>query len=500
MDNRILGVSLADYASVGEGAGEMSYSELAELQKALNAGQITGRETTGLTDQPGATLKVESLENTLKSFMFKESDVVLWKTIEKKPAFNTVEEFNQQREVGTDGYSFTNEGDLPEDDSPIYVRQAELVKFMGTTRSVSHPMTLVNTMIGNVVQKEIENGTLKILRDVDKAMLNGDADMIPQEFNSFKKQQQKFFGDIHSWYNSDLVVDLRGAPMTEKIFEEAALKIVDNHGDPNLFMAPPRVLSKFTETLYNTKRIVAGSSSQMEGVAGQKFNQFLSQYGLVDLKFDKFMKGSMSKSLASTKTSLKAPSAPIADATTPKAAVADASLTKFLNFDGDYYYAVSAINRYGESELTNLATAAAPNTKVSVAATESVDLKFAAGTGPYAATAFIVYRTKKGATANTAADAVFYPIFKVSAAQLGTGYDGADAGFVRDRNKFLPDTETSFMIDSDPEIWAFKQLAPLMKMDLAVIAPAFRFMLLLYGTPILYVPTKMVHFVNVGGA
>lgn len=87
----------------------------------------------------------------------------MWKRVKKLPAFNTVEEFNQQLEYGTDGYSFTDEGALPEDDSPMYRRQAQLVKFMGTTRSVSHPMQLVNTMIGNVVDSEIKNGTIKIV-------------------------------------------------------------------------------------------------------------------------------------------------------------------------------------------------------------------------------------------------------------------------------------------------------------------------------------------------
>ena len=120
---------------------------------------------------PGATLKVEDLENTLKVLTFRESDIKLWKKVTKLPAFNTVEEYNQQLEYGTVGHSFVDEGGLPEDDSPMYKRQAELVKFMGTTRSVSHPMQLVSTMVGNLIEQEVKNGTMKLLRDV--AMLFG---------------------------------------------------------------------------------------------------------------------------------------------------------------------------------------------------------------------------------------------------------------------------------------------------------------------------------------
>ena len=62
----------------------------------------------------------------------------------------------------------------------------------------------------------------------------------------------------------------------------------------------------------------------------------------------------------------------------------------------------------------------------------------------------------------------------------------------------MSDTDQAFILEKSEEILSFKQLAPLMKMDLAVIAPAYRFMVLAYGTPILYQPKKMVRFINIG--
>jgi hypothetical protein len=38
----------------------------------------------------------------------------------------------------------------------------------------------------------------------------------------------------------------------------------------------------------------------------------------------------------------------------------------------------------------------------------------------------------------------------------------------------------------------------MLRMDLAVLAPAFRWMILLYGTPILFAPKKWIRFINVG--
>jgi hypothetical protein len=51
-----------------------------------------------------------------------------------------------------------------------------------------------------------------------------------------------------------------------------------------------------------------------------------------------------------------------------------------------------------------------------------------------------------------------------------------------------------------PQILAFKQLAPMMKMDLAVIEPSIRWLQLLYGTPQMYATKKWVIVKNIGEA
>jgi hypothetical protein len=45
---------------------------------------------------------------------------------------------------------------------------------------------------------------------------------------------------------------------------------------------------------------------------------------------------------------------------------------------------------------------------------------------------------------------------------------------------------------------SFKQLAPLMKLPLARISAAERFMILLYGMPLLYNPKRCVLLKNIG--
>jgi hypothetical protein len=86
----------------------------------------------------------------------------------------------------------------------------------------------------------------------------------------------------------------------------------------------------------------------------------------------------------------------------------------------------------------------------------------------------------------------------VKRGSLANGVDGGAAGIVRDRNRYLPGTQDSLLLQADTDVIEFKQLAPLMKMPLAKLSPADRFMVLLYGTPIVYAPSKMVRYINIG--
>ena len=222
---------------------------------------------------------------------------------------------------------------------------------------------------------------------------------------------------------------------------------------------------------------------------GQRVVAFDSQFGQIGLNHDIFFKKLPAKTSASAATSQKAPATPVWDNSTPAAVNSSQSDSKFATADaGNVFYAVSAINRFGESQLAVIGSA------VAITAGCTVDLKFAAGVGTNAPTAYRIYRSKVGAAATDA----MYPLFDVSVKDLTDGYDGASAGIIRDKNHFLPDCDQAMLVQFDNEVVEFAQLAPLMKMDLAVLSPAFRFMILLYGTPFLYAPKKMVRFVNIG--
>lgn len=493
--NERLTVNLSDYgfASQPDGfrAGAESYETVDQLNKALAAEQITGRETAGLTTASGAPLKVESLEKTLKHLTFREQDIKLWKDLPKKAAYNTVEEYNQQVSYGAHRGGWNREGELPEEEDSVFVRRAQLVKYLGVTKSVTHQMTLVNTVLGSVMERAIKDGTMWILRALNEGLYFGDEKIVPEQFSGFLAQQRNSdsWASYAEYMDSEHVIDLRGSALTEDAIETAANIIVENYGLGNQVYGPPAVLSSFVKNFYGNKFVVPNTPSLSDGIMGQRVQAFDSQFGRVGLNHDVFFKKLPSKTTASAATSQKAPTKPIWDASMPTEVKDTIAGSRWKSVDaGNVYYAVTAINRFGESDL------AINNTAVAAVANCAIDLKFADGGGVNKATAYRIYRTKVGGNAA----GPFYPLFEVSLDDLTRGYDGGSATTIRDMNRYLPDTDQSVLFQFDNEVIEFSQLAPLMKMDLAVLSPAYRFMVLLYGTPLLYAPKKMVRFINIG--
>ncbi len=494
-----LGISLADYA--GEsfnpdphfGSANTSPEALGELSKALAAGDQTGREVTDDLNASGAPLKVESLERSLKLITFRESDIRLWKRIPKTPAYNTVEEYNQLNSYGSNSYSgFNNEGELPRTEDSVYVRRAQLVKFLGVTKEVTHQMQLVRTHIGDAIQRETTNGILYILRKADGALFYGNESVIPQEFNGFYAQHQNndLYSTVSSYYqNNEVVIDLKGKVLEEQEVQEAGEAIIRNFGQPGLLVAPPVVLTDFVKQYQDSKFIQPNTPQVTNGILGQTVQKFQTQFGQIDLEYDIFAQNPPPRSLTQGPTSPDAPATPI----TPNAAVVGVGIDVTSQWDasdaGDYRYAVAAVNRFGESQLLDLTPAA-----LNVPEDAAVDLQWVDNGGVNPATGYVVYRTAAG---NNAQDK-FYPIIRIGVTEFANGYDNAAANTVRDNNRVIANTQQAFLIQDNNEVWEFKQLAPLMKMDLAILSPSKRFMILMYGTPFLYAPRKMVRFVNIG--
>jgi hypothetical protein len=483
-------ITLNDYSPEQFGAmGGGEFADQGELLKAMQAGHLTGRDTTNLplTQEP---LKIESLEKTIRLLESRTQDIKLLNAIPKLTAYNTVEEYLQLASYGNMNGGFYGEGALSDVQDSTYIRRSEKIKYVQVTGEVTLQAQMVKSYVDAYTQ-EVKNKAMWVMKTVNSALTKANSDVVPEQFNSLYKQHASvgvgaefLYSTFEEYYNSGLVIDLRGKSLKQSDVEDGALTVDTHFGNVDSVFAPTSVLSALTKDYYNTQRILQGGEATKMGTGNIK--SLSTTIGDVNIMTDKFMAKNPPKRLATPADSLKAPAAPSAVAV----AVAADAVSKYQAGEaGNTLYAVAAINSFGESAITVF------NTPVAISAGNASDITITAGAGALPATGFVVYRTKKGVT--NAANADFFPIFKVSASEVAAGFQGGAAGVVRDRGYFLPDTEEAFITEMSDEILSLKQLAPLSKLDLAVISMSRRFISFMFCTPILYSPKKMVRYINV---
>lgn len=484
-------ISLNDYVGVDEGFLGGQADGQAALQKAMVAGQITGRDTANqfLTQEP---LKAESLEKTLKLLEFRAQDVRLWNLIPKLTAYNTVEEFLQLASYGAQRGGFYDEGELSDVEDSKYIRRAEMVKYMQVTGEVTMQAQMVRSYV-DAMRQETENKVMWIMRLANRSLTHADSEIVPQQFNSIYKQHASIgvtdgflYPTFEDYYKSGVVVDLRGKSLKQAHIEDAAVQVDLNYGNVSHLCAPTTIISSLAKDYYKTQRILLNNN--YTGVVDTNPKVISTTLGDVTLVSDKFMKSDPSRLVSDPATSVKAPAAPIISGVT---LAADGS-SKFSSEEvGNVYYGVAAVNRYGESNMTVFST------PVTLAVGQAVDIAFTQGISSIAATGYTIYRTRV-TTASAPTTEEFFPIFSISEAARANGFNGAAAGSTRDCGYFLPDTEQAFVTEMVDEVLSFKQLAPISKLDLAVQSMSRRFITFLFGTPQLYTPKKMVRFINCG--
>jgi hypothetical protein len=494
---------LYNYSGLESGVmpGLESPDKIYELAKAMSAGTTTGQGLVG-TLTSGAALKTESLDAMLKVLTSTDKHIVLHKILPKQDAFNTVEEFNQLVDYGLNIGIFNKEGETPQFTDSIYRRESVLIKYTGVSGEVTHPFTLVRlgSGVGNALAQEVKNKTQFLIRALDKAYPVGNSRLVSDEFDGIFRQH--FVGvtgqtgmptaaNLTQYFHDSTVVDARGYILNDKMVEDAAHAVVnDNFGMVSSIIGPPIVFSNYVSQFHESKRIIVGQAGGTEGATmGQSVNDIMTQFGKIGVISDIFFDYKTSKAYNEAATSAKAPAAPAAAGNLTNN-VTDTD-TSFTDSAGNYWYGVTAKNRYGESAMTLFDTAVQ-----AIGATEACDLTFTHTDGAYAAECFVIYRTEKSPAAYTTAK--FYPIFSVTRSDFGTGYDGAAAGSVRDKNRWIANTHSAIVTDNSIDVWALKQLAPIMRMDLARTSPSFRFMILAYLTLVLFAPKKLARIVNIG--
>lgn len=476
-------LGLSAFSNGYSGAGASDGAEVQALMKALEAGYQTGTSRTG-----GSALRVESLESSLKVLTYTSSHIKFWKKIPKSPAYSTVEEYNSVTDYGGNASPYVREGELPQASDSSYVRKTQLVKFLGTVREVTHQATIVHPAHGDLVALENQNGIMYLLQQIEKFLFTGDSSL------AFSGESEQWDG-LDTLIDSSSVLDLEGSSLQEADFEEAANVIIENYGFPTDCFLGTRVMSDFVKTMYPRQRIQM--PAPVNGKVGMTVGSVATQGGDIELNPNVFVKKTPSPVAAAT--SANAPATPASIAGAVNAAVTNGDHTKGQAATGTTYYnyVVTAANRFGESAPTAVQGAAIAMTSAEKAAGRTIQLTItnAATIGAFVPEYFKIYRSKSSAVNAVPANLSDYALIMQVPAASQTG---GGTTVVQDVNLTLPFTSTAYLGELTPSVLTFRQLMPMMKMDLAVLSPAYRWMIMLYGTPIMFAPKKWIRLTNIG--
>jgi len=457
------------------GAGFGGATE-SEIRKALTIG----------TQHPavsgGMTLTSQSLEGTMRVTTLNMSHIKFYKKLSRLGADNTVLEYNLQDSYGqTRAGAFTKEGELPQQQDAAYRRALAQVKYLGTQRGVSHPMTVVKSAFGNVIALETTNGVIYLMYQLEKALFKGDSTIVPESFDGIFQQIVQ-----HPVARRRNIIDLRNGVVTQDIIEQASNIIVSALGEPTDLVFSPKAHSDYSRQFYPIQRAGLPIATS-QGTVGFVVQETLTTGGMIKLENNLFLRPGEIGSLSEGDTDKAPPSV----ASSPKAplpptialAAAVGIGSKFSAADvGTYRIRVSAKNRFGES-------AASSSSSVLVAAAGDgiqITITDGGGLGDQTTTGFIIYRSADpNAIAGT--EEVMVEVPRTPGATTIT----------IDANDDIPGTSKALMYNASLQVMSWRQLLPMMKVALATTAPSVQWMQLLYGTPIVYQPTKVVLLRNI---
>jgi hypothetical protein len=452
-----------DSGDVSFGAGGSYFGRpdiVANLNKALGDGASFG--TTSAAGPNGVNVLIpQSLETTLQVVGFKAQMLKLWQRIAKKPAYSTIEEYDMLKSFGQDELMWMSEGGLPNIDASEYSREVAQVRYLGTQRAVTHQMTLVNVISGiqNIIDREDRNGTLQLLRNLETALFEGDDRVDALSIKGIFQQIE-----VNAPKN---VIDLRGKPITDAVLEDLDNRAADNYATIDTMFMDNRQKNNLSQFAFANKRFMIGNSGQQgQTNLGLPVERYIGNNSQFALESHQFIRAGVAYDLTFVPR-VGAPAAPTS------AALVEANNAASLLPVGTYSYAIVGVNSKGEGAEAVVTNGAAVDSS-----------------------------TTNGLTWVDPADAVYIKIYRRDTATGKYLFQAKVAKGVQaynDAGQDVPGTSKAYalMMDGD-EGMAWKQLAPLMKLPLAQIDTSIRWAILLYGTLMVYQPTKQFVFKNVG--
>lgn len=447
------------------GFGSHSAKEVEELNKALSISQNYGTTAPNALVQGGA-LSVEDLDRTLKLVTHGLEHLKLWKDIIKQRVPQTVHEYNLQNSYGEEVNPFFAMGGTPQSTDAQYAREVIQVKYLGTQGQVQHDLTLIQAAHGPVIAREVKNKTIELLARNERFMFEADSDINSLEYDGIEKQIKEksedakhkstaFAGFESAGADEKVILDIRGK-FDDEVAEDMALRNVNNFGMAMDCYMGTDVHSKFSKEFYAKQR-------NMPGDTLTSGNRVKEHTGTLDFRFKPSLFNRPRKTAIAGVSAQSAPT--LANLASP----ADAA-SEFGSADaGTYSYIISAVYADGE-------TAASSEINGAVSAGDKVTIEVTYAGAPLY---FNVFRAPVGTTSGHE--------FIGRIAPAGSG-SAADVDF----NSSQPGKAKAFLLMHDADVLCWKQLGSMIKYDLAVTDTSYKWLQLLYGTPLVSAGRKQI--------
>jgi hypothetical protein len=446
--------------------------DLMRLNDMLRKSGDVGYQTPASISGAGSlsALVPQSLEASLASATFTMNEIALWKNIPKVKVGSTVHEYNVIKEHGLDLSPYMAEGGIPAMNKTEYERKFLKVKYLSEMRQITDVASTINPLVGpnpTALAEETERGTIRLMSKLERELWHGDEDANALGFDGVIKQ-------ISAEPKS--VVDMRGASLTAARLQETLSDVyaAPFYGSPDCIYVEPRVHGDLINST-----VQFGRHDQLKVSDGSSFTfgaqqlNIMAPYGSVPVKAAPFLFNSWDAPAAASGHGLAA-------ATVKSIANPVDAASLFVAADaGEYWYKIVPVSNsagYGAAVQTAKATiVAGKSTVITMHAHATADF-------------FRVYRSPVGSQAGK----------HQFIGQMSNSNPGTSEDVFTDINAVIPGTSSVVMIKHDPNYLQVVRLLDYLRRPLAEVQTTRPFLLMMFLSCVVKIPSKMRVLKNVG--
>jgi len=465
----------------------VNVEDLVKLNDSLRKSNV-GYQTAAVPDSSAALspLVPQSIEGTLSSATHTMQELSLWPMIPKTSVSNTLHEYVVVNDHGFDVDPFIGEGGGAEQDfvtnNSNYERKSVKIKYMAERRQISDVASLVGLIGDNrqALAEETMRGTLNLMRKVERQLWYGNESLQEKGFDGILKQ-------VRDGAPSN-VLDLAGKAPTPLLLQEALGEVYSapNFGRPDCIYVEPRLHSELIkQSVESGRHDQFQVSSAANGLTfGAAQLNIMAPFGPVPVKAAPFLH--FASRMPSSGFGALAPAAPVLTSQTVQGETVAGS-SQFVAGDPEYQYGIIAVGDQGYSAPLKPA-------KVNINENEEIEIVIAASGlnrgSSRAPRYYRIYRTAAGASADS-----FRLIAEIPAADnAATTFVDLDDG----NNGQKYDCSPILFAQHDPTVMEFVRLLDFIRRPLAETASVKPFLLMLFGSPVVKVPSKMFLMDNCG--